>query len=52
MKKVDIYNNKSLGELDWDLGDLIALDNSNPNLSEPFILAMPNDIFRGLNGEI
>ena len=46
-KRIDIYSNKSLDELDFEREELLAFDNNDCDWSSPLVLAIPKRIFRG-----
>ena len=46
---IDYTKNWSFFELDWKPGEVMGFENSNTGSSNPFILAIPRNITRGLN---
>ena len=46
-KQISIDKNNSFSELDWNPGELIALDNTDSEYPSPLILTIPKDIIRG-----
>lgn len=47
MKEINVYKNKSFSELEWNLGDLIALDNTDKEHPWPLLLGYPKQILKG-----
>jgi|SRR3989344_3638654 len=46
-KRIDIYSNKSLDELDFKRGELLAFDDNDRDRQSSIILAIPNRLFKG-----
>jgi hypothetical protein len=46
-KRIDIYNNMSLSELDWIPGELVAFDNTDLECPLPLLLTLPKKITKG-----
>ncbi len=46
-KQISIDKNTSFSELDWNPGELIALDNTDAEYPSPLILGIPKNIVRG-----
>lgn len=49
IRSIDYTKNKSFLELDWKIGEVMGLDNSDLDFPQPFILAIPERITRGFD---
>ncbi len=45
-KQISIYKDRSLSELDWKPGELIAFDSTDLEFPQPFLLAIPDKLVR------
>jgi hypothetical protein len=45
-KQINVYNNESLSELDWQEGEIVAFDNTDPEYPLPLILTVPEKIVK------
>lgn len=51
-KQISMYDNKTLDDLDWRPGELIAIDNSDPEFPSPLILAITRRIVPGFKDSV
>lgn len=45
--RISVYDNASFSELEWKRGKLFAVDNTDPESPQPFLLGIPERIERG-----